>query len=372
MSNKNFIRLFIFYCAFIWFYTFAYSVLPTHLFAQGLSFRELVAGQLVRFAAQLVILPFLIYLTARVSWLLAMISTFLYVFLSIKLTSVTQFYIASIFNGFNVTLFYIFYNIAHFKNTPKGKTGFSSGLMFSMPVIIGIITPIIAGYLKTIFELSVWALSAIFFLLTVFLIKFPQDFKINFSLKTALAEIKPTRFYLFAEGFWEALVFGFIPIYTLFFLKTPLGYGVYLSYIAVVGAIAGIVLGRLTDKIKKRSIFLYPVSFFMAVVTIMFAFTTNNLILWLIVSGAIQFILPLFWNIITAFVVDVQQNIELAFVGREIMLASGKFTGLIFVYLSFLLEPRPFFLFFILAAAIASIGAKLYWETRIKKHHQFS
>lgn len=371
MSNKNFLNLFIFYCAFIWFYTFAYSVLPTHLFAQGVGFKELVAGQLIRFAAQLLILPFLIYLTTRLSWLLALISSLVYIFLSIKLTSVTQFYIASLFNGFNVTLFYIFYNIAHFKNTPKEKTGFSSSLMFSVPVFIGIITPLISGYLKTFSAMAVWLLSGIFFLLTVYLIKFQRDFKISFSLRRALAEIKPTRFYLFAEGVWEALVFGFIPIYTLFFIKTPLGYGAFLSYLAATGAIAGLLVGPLTDKLKKRAIFLYPITMAMAAATLLLIGATNNLIVWLVVTGAIQFLLPIFWNVITAFVVDTHQNIELAFVGREIMLASGKLTGLIFVFLSFVFEPKPFFLFFVLGGAAASIGIKLYWERRIKKHQRF-
>lgn len=368
MRQKNFLNLFAFYCVFIWFYTFAYSVLPSHLFAQGVTFKELVAGQSIRFAAQLVVIPFLIFITARVSWLLALISSFTYIVLSIKLTSVYQFYLASIFNGFNVTFFYIFYNIAHFKNTPKGKTGTSSALMFSLPVAIGVVTPLLSGYLKTISASLVWVLTFLFFLLTVFLIKFQRDFKIHFDLKTALAEIKPTRFYLFFEGIWEALVFGFIPIYTLFFIKTPLGYGAYLSYIAVVGAIAGLVLGPLTDKIKKRAIFLYPITFLMAATTLLFIGATNNLILWLIVTGVIQFLLPLFWNVITAFVVDTQKNLELTFVGREICLASGKFVGLFFVFLSFVFEPKPFFLFFILASAAASIGLKLFWDTRIKKN----
>lgn len=367
MGKRNFLNLFLFYSSFVWFYTFSYSVLPTHLFAQGVTFKELVAGQLIRFAAQLLVIPFLIYITARVSWLLALISSFLYIFLSIKLTSVNQFYVASIFNGFNVSLFYIFYNIAHFKNTPKDKTGFSSGLMFGVPIIIGVVTPLLSGYLKSISEGLVWSLSALFFLVTVFFIKFQRDFKINFNLKTAMTATAPIRIYMFLEGFWEALVFGFIPIYTLFFIKTSLGYGAYLSYIALVGAIAGLVLGKLTDKIKKRSIFLYPITIIMAATTLFFIGATNNLVMWLIITGVIQFFLPLFWNIITAFVVDIQPNLELAFVGREIYLAAGRFTGLGFVFLSFVFEPKPFFLFFVLAVAVFSIGIKLFWDTRIKK-----
>ena len=366
MRSKSYIILLTFYSLFIWFYTFSYSVLPTHLLSQGLTLQQLVSGQLVRFAAQLLIIPLLIFLSSRVSWLLGITCSLLYIVLSIKIFSFNQFLIASIFSGFYVTLFYVFYNIAHFRNTPKQRTGFSSSLMFVIPIIIGIITPVIAGFLKLSSSRLVWLLSLVFFFITIYLIRFQKDFKIKFNLINVLLEIKTTRFYLILEGFWESLIFGFIPIYTLFFLKTPVEYGLFLSYVAIISAAASLFLGHYTDKIKKRKIFIYPVTVILSITTLLFYLAVNNLIIWLIIVGITHFFVQFFWILMTAFVVDVNDNIETLMVGREICLAFGKFIGLIFVYLSFIYEQKPLILFFILSGAMLTIGIKLFRDKNFK------
>ncbi len=367
MRNKKFLRLFLFYSGFVWFYTFSYSMVPANLFAQGLHLPELVFGQWIRFGAQLVVIPFLVFITARMSWLIALICSFLYVLFSIKIFTVNQYYLATVLSGFNVSMFYVFYNFAHFRETPKEKTGTSSSLMFSIPVLIGVVTPLLAGVIMNRYGNLVWVFSLLFFIISVSLIKIQSNFRMRFSVKKALAELKPTRVYLFLDGVWEALQFGFIPFFTLKFIHTSLGYGAFLSYMALTGAVAGLLLGPLTDRLKKRAVFMYPITVFMALVTLFFIKASGNIILWIIAVGLVQFILPLFWNVLLSLIVDIHENIELAMVGREICLAAGKFVGLALVFGSFILEPKPFVLFILLACAVLAIGLKLYWDTRITK-----
>ncbi len=356
-----------FYSSFIWFYTFSYSMVPANLFSQGLRLPELVFGQWIRFGAQLVAIPFLVFITAQISWFIALICSFLYVVLSIKIFTVNQYYLATILSGFNVSLFYVFYNVAHFRETPKEKTGTSSSLMFSIPVLIGVVTPLLAGIVMSRYGNLIWVFSFLFFVASVSLIKIQLNFRMRFSIKNALNELKPTRAYLFLEGVWEALQFGFIPFFTLKFIHTLLGYGTFLSYMALIGAVAGLLLGPLTDRLKRRAVFMYPITIFMGLITLFFIKASGDIILWIIAVGLVQFVLPLFWNVLLSLIVDIHENIELAMVGREICLAAGKFVGLALVFASFIFEPKPFVLFFFLAFAVFAIGFKLFWDTRITK-----
>lgn len=77
-------------------------------------------------------------------------------------------------------------------------------------------------------------------------------------------------------------------------------YGVFLSYISLVSITANLTLGKLTDKLQKRVLFLYPLTIIMALVTFTFPFATKNITHWIIVTGIIGFLLPLFWNVSTA------------------------------------------------------------------------
>jgi len=144
MFNKKFLLLFTFYISFVWFTVFGTSILPTHFLAQNLSLQQMMFGTVLRFVAQILLLITLTTFTAKISWRLALVSSLVYILLSIKIYNVPQFYIASFINGFAMFFFFVFYNIAHFENTPRERKGHSSALMFIAPSLIGIIAPLVA------------------------------------------------------------------------------------------------------------------------------------------------------------------------------------------------------------------------------------
>src|SRR3989344_3561294 len=112
MFNKKFLLLFTFYISFVWFTVFGTSILPTHFLAQNLSLQQMMFGTVLRFVAQILLLITLTTFTAKISWRLALVSSLVYILLSIKIYNVPQFYIASFINGFATFFFFVFYNIA--------------------------------------------------------------------------------------------------------------------------------------------------------------------------------------------------------------------------------------------------------------------
>lgn len=371
MRNKKFISVLILYASYLWFTTFGGSILPTHFLQQGLDFKQMILGKVLIFVSQIVLLLTLTSFWSKKSWRLAMVMIMAYLLLSIKVFNVYQFYFAHILVGFSLFLFYLFYNIAHFENTPKEKRGFSSALMFTLPLVINFFAPLFAGYVASVNMNMLWILSGIFFLVSFFATKLPENFHLSYNVKAAWKEIKTTRWLIFVQGIWEAVLIGIIPIYSLFFIKEPLSYGIYLAYLSLVSIIANLLLGHFTDKAQRRAVFLYPTTLIMVLITFLLDFGTKDLLTWAIVTGVFLFVTPLFWNLSTTITVDAHSNLRLAFPAREIALAVGRMIGLFAVFVSFTLETTPHYIFFVLGGILLFFPLILFWNTRVSKKYTY-
>ena len=370
MNNSIFRNLIWMYLGYVWFTTISKSVLATHIFQQGLTLNQMMLGQAIQFASQLALLLLIKKYASKKSWLLATVAAAISVALVINIHSLAQYYLAVSFGGLALGLFFVMYNIAHFENTPKEKTGYSSGIMYAVGPAISIIAPLIAGTIATYNINLLWYVSIFSFLIALFTVRKQTDFRISYKIKESLEELKPTRIYIFLEGIWEAVIISVIPIYTLKFISTPLGYGKYIAYLSLAGLIANVILGKLTDKLQKRSIFIYPITILLAILTIALSFSLSNIYLWILITGLIQFLIPIFWNITTSFIIDKHANLEIAIPGREILLAVGRMLGLGITYLGFqynYIQPT----FIVLALAILLLPATLFWNTSIKNKYAY-
>jgi predicted MFS family arabinose efflux permease len=229
----------------------------------------------------------------------------------------------------------------------------------------------VAGLIAQISLTLFWIVIGGFFLFAFYLIKFQTNFSIGYRLPQILKEINSTRIFVLIQGIWEALVFSFIPVYTLFFLKSPLQYGSFLAWLSFASIIGNLMLGKYTDKTKKRAVFLYPITLILAMLTFLFPWSTQDLLHWAVLTTAIQLVLPLFWNISLAMIVDTKPQIELAMAGRELILVTGRIIGTSMVLLSFLIEQTPFYLFFFLGAIMLLFPMVLFWRTRLAKQYSY-
>lgn len=330
----------------------------------------MMLGQVIQFTTQLILLILITKYSSRKSWTLAIIATALSIFLVINIGSLAQYYISVAFGGLALGLFFIMYNIAHFKYTPKEKTGFSSGVMFAVGPTISIVAPLLAGIIATHNINMLWIISLISCLIVIYSVTKQVQFKISYNLAQSIKELKPTRVFIFLEGIWEAVIISIIPIYTLRFLTTPIEYGKYIAYLSIAGLAAGLLLGKVSDKIQKRSVFLYPITILLAVLTVALSLSMTNVYSWIVVTGLIQFLIPIFWNITTAMVVDKHADLNMAIPGREIILAVGRMIGLGVAFLGFqsgYIQNT----FILLAFVMLLFPTVLYWNTTINKNHTY-
>lgn len=297
-------------------------------------------------------------------WRWAVCLAFASLLLIIRVEHIGQFYLFNLLIGSNTALFFVPYNIAHFRLTPSHRTSFSSGIMFGVYPVIGIIAPLAAGWLAQTDYRYIWLLSAFFFLTAFLLVKRQTPIKFSLDLKRDFDYLRPTRPIVFLQGIWETVIFGLIPIFTLYFITTPLAYGSFLAYLSLTAAGAGLILGLLSDKLKNRLAFLYPLTILMALVTFIFPMALKSLPFWLIVTGIIQFLAPMFWNFSTAYFVDRQPDHERAMPMRELILNLGRVAGLFLAWINFAFQSPPTLIFYFLGAVMLLYPLVLLYNTK--------
>ncbi|MEK7587334.1 MAG: MFS transporter [Patescibacteria group bacterium] len=364
-------RLLLFVTTTLWFSAFARTILPAYYLSQGITLYQMIVATLLAFGAQLTLLLSIRRGRAKSLWKISLLANLVSLLLVIQLETVWQYYLASALFGIAMATFWVAYNIAYFGATPKEKTGLGSAIMFSVFPMLNIVAPPLAGFIMQWNTPIFWLISIAFFGIAYLFIDKQEDFQVNYSLVASLSEIKATRIFLFLEGIWEALPFAIIPVYTLYFIQTPLSYGAFSAYLALISVAANLLLGKTTDRLQKRILFLYPLTLVLAATTFMFPQATGSLALWLLVTGIINFFVPLFWNISTSMIVDTHANLPIAIPGREIMLATGRVTGFILTLISFSFEPRPLAIFFILWLILLMYPFYLWWISRFKKKYVF-
>ena len=364
-------RLLLFVTTVLWFGAFARTILPAYYLSQGITLYQMIVATLLAFGTQLIFLLFIHRGTAKRFWRISLIATLFSLLLVIRLTNVWQYYLASALSGISMATHWVAYNIAYFGATPKQKTGLGSAIMFSVFPILNVIAPPLAGFIMQWNAPIFWVFSITFFCVAYFFVGRQGDFPVEYSLAASFSEIRATRVFLFLEGIWEAIPFAIIPIYTLYFIQTPLSYGAFAAYLSLISVAANLLLGKTTDKLQKRVLFLYPLALVLAAPTFVFPRATNNLTLWLLVTGLINFFLPLFWNIATSMIVDTHTNLDKAIPGREIVLAAGRVVGIIITLISFSYQPRPSAIFFVLGSIMLIYPFYLWWVSRFKKKYAF-
>lgn len=369
MKQSPFAKLILFLAACLWFSSFARAVLPPHILSQGITLRHMAMGSFLTFATQTVLFFFHQSFRAKRAWTIAIWTSALFVFGQVRILHPYQFYAVSIISGIGLYYYWIPYNIAYFRNTRSHHLGRNAGLMFSIYPLINIIAPPLAGVIASVNTPVVWILSLGFFTVSAIMLKPLEDFPVQFTIVAALKEIRHTRVLLILEGVWEAVLFSLIPIYTLTFLATPLSYGTFSGYLALAGAAAGLILGKLTDKRGKRAFLIAPVVAIMAAVTLVFPAANTSFSLWMVLTGLLSLVVPIFWNVTTAATIDLHPNLALVIPGRELCLAFGRAIGLFLALLSFLYESKPMYIYPVLTGTLIVYLMYLHWIRNVRKSY---
>ncbi len=366
--KSEYIKLLVFFTAVNIFGTFSGSVLPVHYFESGITMTQMVTAQLIIYLSHLTALVVIRSFSAKIGFYFSTIFSFVQLLLIIHIQSLSQFYLSAVVAGFVIHFLFTSYNIGHFTNTNKENVGVSSGLMFSIPRLIGIVFPLIAGYIVGLDIKILWIISGIMTFLTVCTIPQIRDFRVTYTILGAIRAAKSVRMFLVLEGIWEALIFAVIPIYTLKYIHTPEEFGIFVAYIGLVGVIANMTIGKVTDSIRKRAVFLFPITFLLTITTYLFPYFDTSQWGWFVITGLTTFLVPLFWNLTFALVLDNTQNHSYSIPGREILLDVGRIIGLGATVLSFTYEKTPFLIYYFLGTAMLGFFLNLTIRRIFKSH----
>lgn len=260
----------------------------------------------------------------------------LYVLVLVKIFSPIQFYLSAIFAGLNIIYFWISYNMMYFKYSSEDKRGVNSGIYFLLSPAISITLQPLAGIVAEKFGFKIiFIVGSLAYIIPLFLIRYLPDFKFDLDARKELSTLK-FDWTLFFHGMSARINYTLIGIFTLFFMVTPVSFGSFFGYLALVAALASVINGYISDKIKDRKYFFYLFSSLAVFSFIPLAFVTSPYY-WSLFAGISSLCFYLaspFWF---TFNLDYYKEIgvEKTMILREIYLNLGYFFCLLIVFLVF-------------------------------------
>lgn len=331
-------RIYIFFFTYMAAMYFSQTLIIFWLFKNGYNFSHLIIFYVVPYIISLasIFLFSRFKFKAKSAILLGMLLSALSVLVLIKIVSPAQFYISILFTGLNQIFFWIPLNIMYFKYSSEEKRGLNSGIMFLITPIIGISLQPIAGIIAEKLGFQTMFLIGIFmYSIPIFLLKFIPNFEWNLDIKKELGTLK-FNWSTFFQGMASRINYSLIPVFTLFFMKTPSQFGNFFGYLAILAAIASVINGHISDKIKNRKHFFYLFSSLAVISFLPLAFVENSYYWGLFagISSLCFYLANPFW---LTFNLDYYKEIgvEKTMVLREVFLESGHVFSLLVVFLVF-------------------------------------
>lgn len=339
--NPTFLKIYSFFLVFLLAVSIGRGFLSLWFKQNGFTYPQIAAYFFIKLLLPSLILLFVKKFSTVKSFSLALISEIILMLGVSRFFHPWQIFLVGFPSGITVVFFYVTYNTLHFKNTPKDRRAFSSSLFTLAGPFLGIVLPPLVGFLAQKWGFPSIFLTAIFILLIAFyLIRLLPKIEFECQLGQILNKTRRINFLLIIEGIKDTVSLAAIPLFTLFFIDRPLPYGIYFGYLAFVSAIATLILGYFSDRFKKRTVILYPVTSLAATMIILLAFS-QSLTWWAIITGVLGFILTINGTFVTTLVLDQVHREDEAMISREFLVGVGRGIGTSLIIASLALYNSP-------------------------------
>ncbi len=331
MMPKKFLNLYSIQFLYSFGHIFAFSLLFLYLFKTGFSNLEIAVFSTLRFVGAFMVLFFIKTVNFRraITSGIVIKSLYLAAFAGfIAGFEVIQLYAIAIIVGIVIFTFWTPYNIRFFGFGNNGNNAFMGSILFLLWPMLNVFLPVAAGFMARDFGFTAVFIVAAAATLSssVFVNHTGKDEPLHFNIKKALKNTKNLRTIILLEGIFEGIMWTAVPLATITFLTNEVDYGLFFSYVGLFGALAAVVLARMSDRMKKRTIFIYPTVILLGISTILAAFS-NTLMLWAIANAAIAFIWALVSPFQVAIVLDKSKNLVDSMAAREFFMNLGRFFG---------------------------------------------
>ena len=326
MDRKEFLTLYAVQLLVALGFIFGWSLVYLYFVELGFSYWELLLMNVLTYLASLLAIPVLRRISLRSyirHGILLRVLTFLMVF---HFLATPQLYLLAVVFGVMLTVFWIPCNIKYFRLN-SGATAQFSGLYFFTWALMGALAPAIAGVVAKV--AGYWAVfgGSIGVLLLAFLVagRLGEE-TVDLDWRGAIAGTKGVRTLVFIEGFWQGVNLIGIPLFTLYFIREELALGAFLAYLGLLGALASLLVSRLSDRTRRRLVFIAPATILTAVFTILSGFS-KDLYQWALFQGGVQFFLAILSPFAITVVIDASRDLTDSIVSREVFLDLGRVAG---------------------------------------------
>ncbi|OGI82819.1 hypothetical protein A3I95_02720 [Candidatus Nomurabacteria bacterium RIFCSPLOWO2_02_FULL_44_12] len=255
-------RIYLFFFTYMASMFFAQTLVIFWLSKNGFGFFQLLIYYIVAYLVALAGIFFFPAgeISARKSIFFGILFSMLQVFVLIKIFGVYQLYLSGLFSGLNVIFFWIPYNAMHFKFSHEDNHGLHSGMYYLITPILGITLQPLTGIVAEKFGfVTVFLIGVSLYIIPLILLRFLPSFAYEINVKKYFL-LHSFNWSTFFQGMMSRVNYSFIPIFTLFFVKTPRQFGNFFGYLALMTAVASIINGHISDRMKNRKIFFYLTS----------------------------------------------------------------------------------------------------------------
>jgi len=162
------------------------------------------------------------------------------------------------FYGVSIPLFYLPFNALIIKRTTPGNRGMRMGVIFLVVTVMAVIAPTMAGAIIGVAGYHVLFIFGFLLLLAdaiIVMIVIEKDHNLCFRIDYASFGRRNVAA-MFFEGCFEGLSFSLIPLITLSFIRGEQELGYIFSIFALAGGAMTLALGFLSDRIRRRYLFM--------------------------------------------------------------------------------------------------------------------
>ena len=236
--------------------------------------------------------------------------------------------------GASRVFYWIPYNV-HLMSLGKNNAGLLSGMAFALPAFFQIALPAIGGFFAELYGFTfVFAISGLLLLGSFWRTsKVSTNEIIDFDCNASWNNSPGIKTLMLIHGFWQSVNWTAVPLITIFFIKNPIHFGTFFTYLGVIGALSSIVLGHKTDKNKNRQKIIYPTVIALGIATFVSGISAG-FIFWIIARGIISFFDNIANPFVFSIVVDNHKNLHHSFIAHEMSIAIGRTLGALAVLVS--------------------------------------
>ncbi len=239
-------------------------------------------------------------------------------------------FVAPIFFGFYIVCFWVPFNVLMLRTTSKQNRGESIGYFFLVFPIIGLISPIIGGYLIDglgyvfLFGCAFIALLSNAILIIISPNTVSKPMKGRLTLKRMKPRLAAGFFF---EGGQEGIWFTTIPLISMIFIEGEANLGYVFALFALAGGIASIIVARVSDKKGKRHRYV-QIAALLAAPLVMLVSIAPDLAWFLILICGLYLVLPMIPILLFAMASDRMEKQKTSLsLTRELLLNTGRILG---------------------------------------------